>query len=111
MLEVAGGILLALVVLSLLPFMLRSIGAVKALVPVLLIGAFFLFTEFGRTLLPIAVAIGVFGGASWRSIAIWTPSALGDVRCPIGCPPGAHPHPWAGAGALLPKGRRALPLI
>lgn len=62
MLEIAGGILLALAVLALLPFMLRSIGGIIALVPVLLIGAFFLFTELGRTLLPIAVAIGVFGG-------------------------------------------------
>jgi hypothetical protein len=65
MVEIAGGILLALLVLLCIPFLLRSIAALIPIGALLLIGGFFLGTEFGRTLLPVALAAGVLGAAVW----------------------------------------------
>ena len=63
MIEIAGGILLALMVLMCLPLLLRGFAGVVALGTVLLFGAFFLGTEIGRTLLPVAIAMGLLAGA------------------------------------------------
>jgi hypothetical protein len=65
MVEIAGGILLALLVLICLPFLLRSIAALISICALLLLGGFFLGTEFGRTLLPVALAAGVLGAVVW----------------------------------------------
>lgn len=65
MIEVAGGILLALLVLLCIPFLLRSIAALIPIGALLLVGAFFLATDFGRMLLPAAFAAGVLGALVW----------------------------------------------
>lgn len=65
MIEVAGGILLALLVLLCIPFLLRSMLWLIPVCALLLIGAFFLGTEFGRTLLPVALAAGILGAVVW----------------------------------------------
>jgi hypothetical protein len=65
MIEVAGGILLALLVLLCIPMLLRSIAALIPIGALLLLGAFFLGTAFGRTLLPGVVVVGVFAAAVW----------------------------------------------
>jgi hypothetical protein len=65
MIEIAGGILLALLVLICIPFLLRSIAALIPIGALLLIGGFFLGTEFGRTLLPVALAAGILGAVVW----------------------------------------------
>ncbi len=63
MIEIAGGILLALLVLLCLPLLLKGIAGLLALGSVLLMGAFFFGTEIGRTLLPVVIAVGVLAGA------------------------------------------------
>lgn len=63
MIEIAGGIVLALIVLLCLPLLLRGYIGVLALGSVLLVGAFFLGTGIGRTLLPAAIATGLLAGA------------------------------------------------
>jgi hypothetical protein len=67
MIEIAGGILLALLVLLCIPFLLRSIAWLIPIGTLLLIGAFFLGTEFGRTLLPVALAAGILGAVVWAT--------------------------------------------
>lgn len=57
MLEIAGGILLALLVILCLPLLLRGVAGLFVICGVLLIAAFFFGTEIGRTLLPVVVAI------------------------------------------------------
>lgn len=65
MIEVAGGILLALLVLLCIPMLLRSIAALFPICALLLLGAFFLGTSFGRTLLPGVVVVGGFAAVVW----------------------------------------------
>jgi hypothetical protein len=57
MFEIAGGILLALLVILCLPLLLRGIAGLIAICGVLLIAAFVFGTEIGRTLLPVVVAV------------------------------------------------------
>lgn len=63
MIEIAGGILLALIVLLCLPLLLRGLVGILALSSMLAVGAFLLSTEIGRTLLPAAIAAGLLVGA------------------------------------------------
>jgi hypothetical protein len=65
MIEIAGGILLALLVLLCVSFLLRSIAWLIPIGTLLLIGAFFIGTEFGRTLLPVVLAAGILGAVVW----------------------------------------------
>jgi peptidoglycan/LPS O-acetylase OafA/YrhL len=57
MIEIAGGILLALLVILCLPLLLRGIAGLFVIGGVLLIAAFFIATEIGGTLLPVVVAV------------------------------------------------------
>lgn len=57
--------MVALLVLLCIPFLLRSIAALIPIAVLLLIGGFFFGTEFGRTLLPVALAAGVLGAVAW----------------------------------------------
>lgn len=65
MIEIAGGILLALLVLLCIPLLLRSIAALIPIGVLLLLGAFFLGTAFGRTLLPVVLVVAVFASVIW----------------------------------------------
>jgi hypothetical protein len=65
MFEVAGGILLALLILLCIPFLLRSIAALIPIGALLLLGAFFLGTELGRAVLPVVLAAAVLAAVVW----------------------------------------------
>jgi len=74
MVEVAGGILLALLVLLCLPLLLRGVVGLFAIGGLLLLGAFFLATSLGHTLLPAAIAVAAL------SVAVISASKLLDRR-------------------------------
>jgi hypothetical protein len=62
MIEVAGGILLALLILFLVIVFFRSIALVVATCVLLVLAALLSMTEIGRTLLSVVAVVGVFGG-------------------------------------------------
>jgi polyferredoxin len=63
MIQIAGGILLALIFLLCVPFLLRGIAGILTIAALLIVGAFLFGTAPGRMLLPAVVLFGAVAAA------------------------------------------------